>query len=79
LFVDEEGGMTRMRSWFAAALSALLLVGGWGVAQSQSLKPARIAGVDWEPTLALARARAAREKKPIFLLHLFGRLDQEFC
>jgi len=71
--------MKRMSSWFAAALSALLLVGGWGVAQSQNLKPARIAGVDWEPTLDRAKVRAAREKKPIFLLHLFGRLDQEFC
>jgi hypothetical protein len=69
----------RMRSWAAAILSALLLLGGWGAAQGQSLKPARIAGVDWEPTLDRAKARAAREKKPIFLLHLFGRLDQEFC
>lgn len=71
--------MIRMRSWAAVALTLLALSGFWGVAQSQSLKPVRIAGVDWEPTLDRAKARAAREKKPIFLLHLFGRLDQEFC
>lgn len=71
--------MKRMRGWAAAAVVLLASCGLWGVAQSQSLKPVRIAGVDWEPTLAQAKARAAREKKPIFLLHLFGRLDQEFC
>lgn len=71
--------MKRMSTWFAAVLTGLLLIGGLGTAQSQGLKPTRIAGVDWEPTLDRAKARAMREKKPIFLLHLFGRLDQEFC
>lgn len=71
--------MKRVRGWAAAALTLLVSCGLLGGARSQGLKPVRIAGVDWEPTLAQARARAAREKKPIFLLHLFGRLDQEFC
>ena len=41
----------------------------------------RVPGCDilWEPSLEAAKARAQREKKPIFLFHLFGRLDQEFC
>ena len=41
--------------------------------------PTRIAGVDWEPSLAAAEARARKEHKPILQLHLFGRLDEEFC
>lgn len=46
-------------------------------------KPARTAAawrqIPWETSLAVARAKAARSGKPILLLHLFGRLDEEFC
>jgi hypothetical protein len=35
--------------------------------------------VAWETSLAAAKARAARTGKPLLLLHLFGRLDEEFC
>ncbi|MGV3722773.1 MAG: hypothetical protein ACO1SX_17860 [Actinomycetota bacterium] len=69
----------RRRTWTAVSLGAFALLFTWGVAFSQAPKPVRIAGVDWEPTLQQAQARAAREGKPIFLLHLFGRLDEEFC
>ena len=36
-------------------------------------------GVVWETSFAQAKARATREGKPIFLLHLFGRLDDAMC
>jgi hypothetical protein len=36
-------------------------------------------GIHWERSLAAAKAKAARTGKPIFLLHLFGRLDEAFC
>jgi hypothetical protein len=35
--------------------------------------------ISWEPTLKAAQSRARREGKPILLLHLFGRLDEEMC
>ena len=72
--------MMRHKTWVAAVmLGAAALSSAWSVARSQTLKPVRIAGVDWEPTFARAQARAAREKKPVFQLHLFGRLDEQFC
>ncbi|MEW6279552.1 MAG: hypothetical protein AB1758_13065 [Candidatus Eremiobacterota bacterium] len=57
------------------------------------MKRAILASVAWlamflpvqaEPPVALegldaARARAQRENKPIFLLSMFGRLDEEWC
>jgi hypothetical protein len=36
-------------------------------------------GIGWETSLPAAKARAARTGKPLLLLHLFGRLDEEFC
>lgn len=36
-------------------------------------------GVPWETSFEAAKARAGREGKPILLLHLFGKLDEEFC
>jgi hypothetical protein len=48
----------------------------------QDVPPAathEIAGIHWEESLDAAKIRAAREGKPIFLLHLMGRLDDEFC
>jgi hypothetical protein len=35
--------------------------------------------IDWETSFEDAKARAQREGKPILLLHLFGRFDEEFC
>jgi len=34
--------------------------------------------IPWETSLKAAQEKAKREGKPILLLHLFGRLDQEF-
>jgi hypothetical protein len=36
-------------------------------------------GIQWETSLKAARAKARRTGKPLLLLHLFGRLDEEFC
>jgi hypothetical protein len=35
--------------------------------------------IQWQKSLAAAKATAARTGKPIFLLHLFGKLDEPFC
>lgn len=34
--------------------------------------------IPWESSFDAAKARAKLENKPILLLHVFGRLDQEF-
>ena len=36
-------------------------------------------GIRWQKSLAAAKASAARTGKPLFLLHLFGKLDEAFC
>jgi hypothetical protein len=36
------------------------------------------AAIPWETSLKAAQEKSKREGKPILLLHLFGRLDQEF-
>jgi len=35
--------------------------------------------IAWETSLPAAKARAARTGKPLLLLHLFGKLNEEFC
>jgi hypothetical protein len=40
---------------------------------------ARGPAIRWQKSLAAAKAAAARTGKPLFLLHLFGKLDQEYC
>jgi hypothetical protein len=35
--------------------------------------------VRWEPSLTSAQVRAAKENKPVLLMHLLGRLDDAFC
>jgi hypothetical protein len=35
--------------------------------------------IRWHKSLAAAKASAARTGKPLFLLHLFGKLDEAFC
>ena len=37
------------------------------------------AAIGWEKSFSAAKVRAARERKPILLLHLFGRLDEDLC
>lgn len=37
-----------------------------------------ITDIPWESSFESAKARARLEHKPILLLHVFGRLDQEF-
>jgi hypothetical protein len=37
-----------------------------------------ISDIPWESSMEAATARAKLENKPILLLHVFGRLDQEF-
>lgn len=36
-------------------------------------------GIAWETSLAAARAKARQTGKPLFLLHLFGKLSEPFC
>lgn len=35
--------------------------------------------IAWAPTWEAAQARARLEQKPILLLQMFGRLDEELC
>ena len=37
-----------------------------------------ITDIPWESSLEAAKTRSGLEHKPILLLHVFGRLDQEF-
>lgn len=37
------------------------------------------ADVSWETSLDAAKARAVREGRPILVLDMFGRLDEELC
>ena len=74
--------MRRILPALSAACAGLALMGGNLPAGTTAPKPAApttIGGVTWETSFAAAKARAARERKPILLLHLFGRLDEEFC
>jgi hypothetical protein len=71
--------------WLAGAAAGVMLTGVVAGAGSAAGKPAEaagapeLAGIRWEPDLEAAKAKARREGKPIFLLHLMGRLDEEFC
>jgi hypothetical protein len=55
--------------------------GGYAFAGSREDRPrdVRIGDVNWRASLDEARRVAVRDDKPILLLNLFGRLDQEFC
>jgi len=72
-----------MRRWrLVAALCALaaLLVTGAGSSNAASKAPdVQLAGVTWEGSLAAAQKKARAAGKPILLLHMLGRLDEEFC
>ncbi len=63
---------------FATLLSLWMLV----PAASSTAPGARatvIAGVVWETSFESAKKRAAAERKPILLMHLFGNLDDALC
>lgn len=71
-----------MRKWTVAIAGLALGLGVLvrGGAEERKVEPARAAGLaGWEKSLEAARTRAERERKPILLLHLFGRLDEELC
>ena len=38
-----------------------------------------LSSIQWCKSFKEARSKAARERKPILLLHLFGRLDEDLC
>lgn len=58
-------------------VAGLTLVALVGFLATRSLATAAPPG--WESNLDRARTRALREHKPILLLQMFGRLDEEFC
>ena len=45
---------------------------------SQTL-PGENCKIDWETSFEAAKVRAQSEGKPILLMHLFGRLDEEMA
>lgn len=71
--------MFRLRSTLLSA--CLLLAAGATYGALPAPKPASAdhTGIRWEPSFAAACSRAAREGKPVLVLHLFGKLDEEFC
>lgn len=68
-----------MRPFALLGLLGVTLLGLLPSAHAAPARNTRIAGIDWEPSFAAAQARARKEHKPILELHLFGRLDEEFC
>ncbi len=46
-----------------------------GPAKAQSSHQA----IGWETSLERAQARAAKTGKPLLVLHMFGKLTEEFC
>jgi hypothetical protein len=57
------------------------LLGGLAFSRARAEAPndVRIGSVTWLASVEEAKARASRERKPILLLSLFGRLDHDFC
>ncbi len=66
-----------MKSTFAVAFAILLAVAG--VAQAQEPWKDYNRGIQWEKSLDEAKARAAREGKPILFHQLVGDMDKEGC
>jgi hypothetical protein len=64
----------------AALATAALL---WTAGQTEATSPEPWEGYDrgvrWERSLEDAKARAAKERKPILLFQLVGDLDREGC
>jgi hypothetical protein len=75
-----------MRKWCFRAIVCLAVAASMALPKlaAQEKGRARVdsnvrEGIVWERSLAAARARAKSEGKPILLLHLFGRFDEEMC
>lgn len=78
---------------FAGGLAAAVLLGaavqhgyagpsernGSGISWDSAPPSASTSTIAWEKSFAAAKKRAAHERKPILLLHLFGRLDEDLC
>jgi hypothetical protein len=82
-----RGGTMRAHR-FSVFLITVTLSVGWGPAGATPQSPEAPSAVPgtaawreigWETSLRAAKARAARTGKPLLVLHLFGRLDEEFC
>jgi hypothetical protein len=71
--------MMRSARLVTAVLTAAGVMGALGQAHSQNVASTDAGAIRWEKSLAAARGRAQREKKPLLLMHLFGRLDEPFC
>jgi hypothetical protein len=81
-YVPED--VDRMKSRIALAgvlaVAAILAVGAGGdKPTSAKSKKTLVAGVAWETSFEAAKEQAKREGKPILLMQLFGKLDDEFC
>ena len=62
------------------AIAAILAVGaGSDKPVSHKSKKTLVAGVAWETSFEAAKEQAKKEGKPILLMQLFGKLDDEFC
>lgn len=53
--------------------------GSSGIRWEVTTGPISTSAISWEKSFSAAKARAGRERKPILLLHLFGRLDEDMC
>lgn len=62
-----------------AALVATGLLLAVPVLSAAGSGPPRNTAIRWEQSFSAAKTRAAREGKPVLLLHLFGRLDEDLC
>lgn len=65
----------------ACSLAVAALSGGGSAPSDPSVRPTRtvVHGVAWEANFDAALARAKSEGKPVLMLQMFGRLDDEFC
>lgn len=73
----------KMRVGAAAivAVAAILAIGA-GIENAPAppkSKKTLVAGVAWETSFEAAKQQAKKEGKPILLMQLFGKLDEEFC
>lgn len=74
-----------MRRIWLAALAVAVLGGAAALAEDARrsretrMPDVTLAGVTWRGDFGAARKEAAATGRPILLLQLFGRLDEEFC
>ena len=67
------------RSLFAFLLATVVTAGAAAHARGGMTPQTQLAGVAWETSFATAQQKARQSGKPVLLLQLFGRLDEEFC